>query len=176
MFVREGFEREDKLRVGPWLKADQWWDALLLRRRDVQGGIYSKWNTDEWLYVSHAGHLCVSLSLRFSANLRAVTLRKRLDLLSASSSYLTHTPRVTHATKGAFSPRFPSSPGPALPFRTPTCAIHLDWLASADWTWQKIRSQVCRGGWQHTRRLLFGDFHYFKRDIPNCSPVLFLFS
>lgn len=107
----------------------------MLRSRDVQGGFYFKWNTDERLYASHAGQASatpsatptpsLALSLRLSANLRAVTLRKRLDLPSASSSYLTHTPRFTHATKGAFSPHSHRSPGPAGGFRSPTCAISI---------------------------------------------------
>lgn len=155
-----------------------------MRSRDVQGGFYSKWNTDERLYASHAGQanatpsatptphpiaLSPSLSLRLSANLRAVTLRKRLDLPSASSSYLTHTPRFTHATKGAFSPHSLRSPGPAGGFRSPTCAISIG--SPPDVTENTLLGLPC------TRVDYFsGTSNNNKKNIyiPNCSRTIFI--
>lgn len=180
-FLRDGFlvGVVKKLRVSPWLKVDQWWDALLLRSRDVQGGFYSKRNTDERLYASHAGQasatpsatptpsLSLSLSLRLSANLRAVTLRKRLDLPSASSSYLTHTPRFTHATKGAFSPHSHRSPGPAGGFRSPTCAISIGSLPDV--------TENTHLGLPSTRVDFSGTSNNKKNIyIPNCSRTIFI--
>ena len=91
-------------------KIVQWKDALFLRGRVVQAGFTpSGIQTSSYmlhmlsLSLSLFLSLSLSLSLSPSANLRTVTLRKRLDLVLASSSYLTHPPGFTHATESAFS-------------------------------------------------------------------------
>lgn len=88
-------------------------DALFLRSRDVQWGFIPRGiqTSSYMLHMVSLSSPLLSLSLPPSPSLSLSLLSQsvhsdaaqRQDLASASSSYLTHPPRFTHSTRGAFS-------------------------------------------------------------------------